>query len=101
MISNPTDTEKALIFDTLAHAIKTNSGIGFHNADQGHPAYMAGATNQDSETWGDSPEQNRMFKLLASFDRDLHENGPNLSTWEKFCTYAVDAHNRAIDQADS
>jgi hypothetical protein len=101
MISSPTKNEKALIFDALAYAIKANSGIGFRNSDQGHPAYMAGATNEDSETWGDSAEQNLMFKLLASFDRESHGNGPNLSTWEKFCKYAVDAHNRALDQADS
>lgn len=99
MISNPTSVEKALIFSALVYAIKTNSGIGFHNGDQGHPAYMAGANNDDSETWGDSPDKNLMFKLLASFDRELHN--PDLSTWEKFCTYAVEARRRATEQADS
>lgn len=101
MISNPTNLEKALIFSALVHAINTNSGIGFHNGDQGHPAYMAGASNEDSKTWGDTPEKNLMFKLLASCDPELHELGPDLSTWEKFCTYAVEAHNRARGQTDS
>ncbi len=96
MISNPTDDEKYLIFRALVRSIKTNSGDGFHNSDQGHPAYLAGAQGNDSVYWGDSPNKNTLFKLLASFDQTYHGEVPNpdLSTWQKFCAFAVDAHNR-------
>ena len=43
MISNPTDDEKHMIFRALVRMIKTNSGDGFLNSDQGHPAYLLGA----------------------------------------------------------
>ena len=97
MISAPTDTEKYLIYTALVRAIETNSGLGFHNSDQGHPAYRAGAKDGDEvdPIWGDSPEKNELFKLLLSFET-LHkgETGPDLSTWQKFCAFAVDAYDR-------
>ena len=96
MISDPTDDEKYMIFRALVRTIKTNSGDGFHNCDQGHPAYRAGANGGDSVKFGDSPEQNDLFQLLASFDQTYHgvDPNPDLSTWQKFCTFAVDAHDR-------
>ena len=57
MISAPTDMEQYLIFEALVRAIETNSGIGFHNDDQGHPAYRAGAKDGDKADpiWGRFP----------------------------------------------
>ena len=95
MISATTDGQKSLIFKALALAIEKNWGRGFLNADQGHPAYVAGAKGDNSTTWGDSPDRNELFKLLASFDRGFHEEGPDLSTWQKFCAFAVGAYNVA------
>ena len=96
MISTPSDMEKYLIFKALVRMIETNTGIGFLNGDQGHPAYTLGAQGVvDPVAGGDSPENNRLFNLLASFDQEFHDGGPNLSTWEKFCTFAVDAFNRS------
>lgn len=92
MISNPFDDEKYLIFKALIHSIKTSSGIGFINNDQGHPAYEAGAQGDASGKWGDSPDKNALFKLLASFDRSFHSEGPNISTWQAFCAYAVECY---------
>ena len=97
MISDPTDDEKYLIFSALIRMIKTSSGEGFLNDDQGHPAYTLGAQGTvDPVAGGDSPEENTLFKLLASFDQTYHGVVPNpdLSTWQKFCAFAVDAHNR-------
>ena len=98
MISAPTDMEKELIFEALVRAIETNSGIGFHNSDQGHPAYRAGAKDGDKAApiWGDSPEKNKLFKLLTSFDQEFleYETRPDLSTWQKFCAFAVEAYDR-------
>ena len=97
MISDPTDDEKYLIFRALVRTIKTNSGDGFLNSDQGHPAYVLGAQDKvDAVMGGDSPEKNTLFKLLESFDQTYHGVVPNpdLSTWQKFCAFAVDANNR-------
>ena len=101
MISAPTDDEQYLIFKALVHMIETNSGEGFHNSDQGHPAYLLGANDGkvDSVMGGDSPEQNDLFKLLASFDQEFHDAGPDLSTWQKFCAFAVKAHHDATKPA--
>ena len=96
MISNPTDMEKYLIFKALVRIIETNTGTGFLNEDQGHPAYTLGAQGKvDPVAGGDSPEKNRLFKLIASFDQGFQDEGPDLSTWEKFCAFAVIAFNRS------
>ena len=98
MISAPTDMEKYLIFEALVRAIETNSGIGFHNEDQGHIAYRAGAKDGDevNQNLGDSPEENELFKLLRSFGQEFPEYEPSidLSTWQKFCAFAVEAYGR-------
>ena len=97
MISDPTDDEKYLIFSALVRMIKTSSGEGFLNGDQGHPAYTLGAQGKvDPVMGGDPPEENTLFKLLASFDQTYRSVVPNpdLSTWQKFCAFAVDAYNR-------
>ena len=94
MISSPSDIERELIFHALAKMIEANSGAGFINGDQGHPAYTAGVSGSvDEKTWGDGPETNVLFQLLASFEPEFHQEGPDLSTWQKFCTYAVKAYN--------
>ena len=92
MISEPNNMEQDLIFKALVHMIDTNSGTGFQNVDQGHPAYIRGAKGKVGG--GDSPIQNVLFKLLNSFDRRFHEEGPDLSTWQKFCAFAVAAQSR-------
>jgi len=84
-----------MIYHALVRSIETNSGMGFLNVDQGHPAYVLGASGKESKEMGDSPGQNRLFKLLASFDREFHEHIEDLSTWQKFCTLAVNAYNDA------
>lgn len=95
MISNPTDDEKYLIFKALVRMIETNSGTGFLNEDQCHPAYTLGMHGEvNPVAGGDSPEKNDLFKLLASFERTYHEAGPDLSTWPKFCTFAVESFKR-------
>ena len=70
MISAPTSDKNHLIFKAFVHMIATISGVGFHNGDQGYPAYLFGANDGkvDPVMGGDSPEKNGIFKLLASFD---------------------------------
>ncbi len=97
MISAPTEDEKYLIFQALVWMIETNSGTGFLNEDQCHPAYVLGMQGKiDPVAGGDSPEKNDLFKLLESFDQTYHGVVPNpdLSTWQKFCTFAVESYKR-------
>jgi hypothetical protein len=48
------EVDWGIVYATLIHAIKTNSGIGFLNGDQGHPAYVIGAEDgsRDKDSWG-------------------------------------------------
>jgi hypothetical protein len=84
-----------LIYDALIHAIKTNSGIGFHNCDQGHPAYCMGAKDErvDFNTWGDSPNHNRMFKMVCALSKQYGDSqGIEISNWKQFCELAYNAY---------
>ena len=96
LIDHPTELERELIFRAIVRAIETNSGIGFGrgNSDQGHLAYVAGSNGDVGGQWGDSPEENILFQLLCSFDEEYHREIQDLSTWERFCSFAVEAYNR-------
>ena len=99
MFSDLGDVEKYLIYKALVMMIEANSGVGFHNSDQGHPAYRMGASDgmSDSNTWGDGPEQNRLFKILVALNPEFLEDssiGPDLTTWQKFCTFATNSYDR-------
>jgi hypothetical protein len=77
MIETLTPHERVIVYKSLIHAIGTNSGIGFVNNDQGHPAYKLGATGEiDREAWGDAPEDNIMFH--RNMERFLHVRGREL-----------------------
>ncbi len=76
--------------------IESNSGVGFVNADQGHPAYAMGRRGRlDSVTGGDGPEANSLFKLLQRFAPEHHEQIQDLRTWTKFCSFAFAASQRS------
>ncbi len=95
MLSDLSDVEKELIYKALVHMIDSNTGTGFINADQGHPAYIAGASSRiDVGILGDSPGRNILFKLVSSLCEQLPGIEPDLSTWEKFCSFATNAFNR-------
>ncbi len=95
MLSDLSGVEKELIYKALVHMIDSNTGTGFINADQGHPAYILGASGRvDVDTWGDSPGRNILFKLVSSLCEQLPGIEPDLSTWEKFCSFATNAFNR-------
>ena len=62
MISQPTDMEKYLIYKALVRMIETDSGEGFLNSDQGHPAYGLGKDGIiDPVAGGDSAGKQRTF----------------------------------------
>lgn len=85
-----------LVYQALLHAIDTNSGIGFHNADQGHPAYQAGAEDgtRDLNGWGDSPEANGVYKMLPWLSERHGTPGNQIRNWREFCQRAYKASRR-------
>ena len=95
-------TQKEIIFRALKAMVESNSGIGFHNADQGHPFYLTGAAGSPN-TFPDSdgPDTNSVFKMLSELSRDFKDNDYtrfnwwyDFSEWKSFCKFAVDAYNR-------
>lgn len=86
----------SVCFRALVEMIESNSGVGFVNADQGHPAYAMGRRGEiDAVTGGDSPEVNSLFKLLRRFAPEHHEQIQDLRTWPKFCSFAFAASQRS------
>ena len=83
------DRAEEIIFGALVEMIASNSGVGIHNCDQGHPTYHFGA--RDEVKHGDSPERNQLFRTLQTFDPKHHQEIYDLSTWAKFCKLVVGA----------
>ncbi len=96
--------EKELVYQGLKSLIESGSGVGFHNKDLGHPAYVLGAQGKvDPVLGGDGPDQNVLFKLLSTVTKELKESGIeqqryvwwyDFSTWQNFCKFAVDVYKR-------
>ena len=82
------DRFEEIVFRAIVEMIESNSGVGFHNCDQGHPAYRMGAN--DRIGMGDGPRENGLFQLLQKFDQKYHEGARDLSTWDSFCKLAVE-----------
>jgi hypothetical protein len=92
------DADWGIIYDALIHAIKTNSGIGFHNRDQGHPAYVIGASDgtRDRDTWGDSPDRNSLYKMLLDLSETYGKShGIQITNWRSFCLLAYESYQKA------
>lgn len=95
--------QKAYIrYRGLKSLIESGSGVGFHNADLGHPAYVLGAKGIiDHWAWGDSPEENLLFKMLSQLSKELKQDSIeerrfiwwyDFSEWKDFCKFAVDVY---------
>lgn len=81
----------------LLYLVASNSGYGFCNNDQGHPAYKIGQSGDfDFAQWGDSPECNILFKMMHSLSCDLQaaeldessEISQYVYCWADFCNFA-------------
>ena len=83
------DRAEAIIFAALVEMIASNSGVGIHNCDQGHPTYRFGA--RGDVKLGDGPERNLLFQTLQKFDPKHHQAICDLTTWDKFCKLVVSA----------
>ena len=90
-----------LIYRGLKALIETGSGVGFHNADQGHPVYALGSKGEQDDSWryADSPEKNELYKLLSGLSSEVKSRGVHkmnytwwydFSEWKDFCKFAFD-----------
>ncbi len=93
-------SQRYTLFTSLLNSIKSNSGLGFHNSDQGHLAYRIGC-DEDIEfrDHGDSPERNELFKMMCVLSESLEDCtdfGPDdfITKWSDFCKMATDAYDR-------
>jgi len=96
--------EKEYTYRGLKSLIESGSGVGFHNADMGHPAYVLGASGQTlKDDWGDSPEENLLYKMLSQLSKELKKAGIeelryvwwyDFSEWKDFCKFAVEIYNK-------
>ena len=98
-----TFSEKQLVYRGLLSLVTNNSGYGFCNNDQGHPAYAVGQSGKhDYKQWGDSPDHNRLFKLMHTLSVELSdaeidgsaEIGDYIFSWSDFCHLAYAARNK-------
>lgn len=89
-----------VIYTALLKMVKRNDGTGFHNSDQGHPAYRIGCDNKwDYDAWGDSPEHNELYqamRILASSLSDCPDFAPSdlVTDWSSFCRMATEAYTK-------
>ena len=96
-------TEKRLVYRGLLLLVRSNSGHGFQNSDQGHLAYAIGRSGQcDYDLYGDSPERNKLFGLMHSLSVELSEAELDQSaeipdyifSWADFCHLAYAAYEQ-------
>ena len=96
--------EKKIIYQGLLSLVKSNSGVGFCNSDQGHPAYAVGRSGKyDYEQFGDSPERNNVYQMMHALSVSLSEAELDSSSeireyvfcWTDFCTIAYQAYEEA------
>lgn len=93
--------DKQLLYLGLLSLVTSNSGHGFANGDQGHMAYAIGRNGKyNYETWGDSPERNRLFRMMHALSIELSaaeiDGGSEIRdyvfSWSDFCTLAYSAY---------
>ena len=89
-------SDARLLYESLIHAIKTNSGIGIHNHDQGH-LNARGAAQINDATLGEPSDDNELFSLVNRLAQIINKDsqaGVKVYTWPEFSKMAVDATKR-------
>jgi hypothetical protein len=99
------EEEAVYVYRGLRALIESNSGIGFHNMDQGHPFYRFGANGKTipgPDRHEESPEVNALYNMLSSLCDRLEREGRAGDTWfydfrgwPNYCRFAVESHDRA------
>lgn len=102
--------EKQLLYGGLLALVKANSGVGFYNNDQGHPAYAIGRKGEfDFAQWGDSPDSNKLFRMMHALTLSLgaaeidgkSEISDYIYSWSDFCNLAYSAYERVKQTTES
>ena len=82
------------------------AGYLFHNGDDGHPVYRAGADGTEPPYEADSPERNYAFKMLLELSETLRQsdvsqsvNWHDFSDWSSFCQFVVREYEHRREQA--
>jgi hypothetical protein len=97
-------SDKQLVYRGLLCLVKSNSGYGFCNNDQGHPAYAVGRSGTvDHDQFGDSPERNHLFRMMHTLSVDLSAGEIDESSeieeyvfcWADFCNLAYGAYQES------
>ena len=89
----------------LKALIDKSDGHYFHNADMGHPVYIAGALGKGQEPWeyADSPNKNRLYKKIKKASEELKKSDYpveeyiwwyDFESWQSFCKYVVNSYRR-------
>ena len=92
MIDSLEHSERSLVLRALIHSVRTNTGDGFRNHDQCHPAY---AVSDGSVQFGDSPQLNSLYKLMLELSQWVQEHPTDFQredlilSWDDFCKMAV------------
>ena len=96
--------EMQCIFVGLKCLIETPDHWGhvFHNGDPGHSVYLMGAKGEENQwEYADSPERNKVYKMLSELSRHFKEVGDteynwwnDFSEWQDFCKFAVETYKK-------
>ncbi len=89
------------IYQSLLNSVRTNTGIGFHDHDQGHlAAYLHSSALKpgvDKSTgWPEYNELYIMMKELSDSLKDCEDFEANdlITCWTDFCLMAVEGYNK-------
>ena len=79
--------------------VKSNSGIGFHNSDQGHPDYLDGRDGEIDKRH-DNPDRNSLYQLMRELSETLKDSTEFrredlILKWSDFCKMTTDSYIRA------
>lgn len=95
--------QRYVLYTALLQMVRSCSGTGFHNLDQGHPAYRLGCSGKaDRPAMGDAPENNDLYGMMRELSESLRDckdfrREDFVFSWADFCqmaTKAWDEHHR-------
>ena len=92
---------RSTIYQSLLNSVRTNTGIGFHDNDQGHlAAYLHSSALKSkidkSTGWPEYNELYIMMKELSDSLKDCEDIEANdlVPCWTEFCLLAVEGYNK-------
>ena len=107
MFKEFTFSAKYVLLRALLDQVRRNTGLGFHNNDQGHPAYTIGKSGKwDYNAFGDSPEHNSLYQMLKDLSEELKDcrdfrHCDLVFSWADFCRLATDAYAKKGQSEDA